>query len=145
MNTGTIPEGAFLPGLDHFYLGYAKVGQLHESENYKDPHIAHAITLFDEEIRQDSANVAAYHYRGKARNVQNRFEEALQDLEYAISLDPKRANIYYDLGHTLGHLNRDRDSYNALGVLVMLDPDFIGAYLSLAQGYSSFRVPSGVR
>jgi len=112
---------------------YAKEGELKALREYKDA------------IELDPKNALAYYHR--ARFMANfKFaggfllwspEDILNDLQKAISLDPKLAGAYSTLGKIYDRMNEEKKAIEAYETAVRLDSSIVEAQLSLAEKYAN--------
>lgn len=77
----------------------------------------------------------AYYYRGFAYREKLLYDQAIEDYDRAIDLDPAITMAYYHKGNilwSLGQLERAIDSYDQV---IALNPKYPEAYFSRAEAY----------
>jgi len=70
--------------------------------------------LFEELVRDSRSNPTYYYGLGYALNQLGEYEEALNNLNIAIKLNPNFGNYYYDKCHSLLNLNRQGEVLDVL-------------------------------
>ena len=75
---------------------------------YNTSRFAEAEQQFTEAIKYDKNNYEAYYYRGCAKVNQERFDEAILDLQKALELKPDYADAEFTMGR-IYFLKEDRD------------------------------------
>ncbi len=74
------------------------------------------------------ALVILHFTRAKAYLVQERYEEALQDFQRVLELNPLYARAWYSKGATLGKLKRGDEALAAYEEAIRLDPHYVAAW-----------------
>ncbi|MCS6926567.1 MAG: tetratricopeptide repeat protein [Candidatus Binatia bacterium] len=82
--------------------------------------------------------LAAFHLnRGVAARRQQRFDEALHELQQAVSVDPGSSTPHLELGQTYEEAGRVAEAVQEYHAAVQADPKNLAAQLRLAQGYNT--------
>jgi WD40 repeat protein/tetratricopeptide (TPR) repeat protein len=129
-----LARGAGYPTETH--LAESNVLMLRGSKYFDAGEFDQAIACYNEVIRLDPRNAAAYNNRGVAYDVKDDEERALADLSEAIRLDPKRAPAYCSRAQV--HIRRG-DHNRALAdasEAVRLAPRFAAVYHFRSRIYS---------
>jgi serine/threonine protein kinase len=101
-------------------------GTFHRLQKYDE-----ALTAYEQAIRLDPNNAAAYNYKGVALHNLKRYDEALVAYERAIRLNPNdgfAALAYNNKGVTLHNLKRYDEALVAYEQAIRLDPNDAFAY-----------------
>ncbi|MFQ6024863.1 MAG: tetratricopeptide repeat protein [Acidiferrobacterales bacterium] len=72
----------------------------------------------------------AYYQRGLAYSKKNLCEQAMEDLNEAIRLNPKFARAYYHRGYVLRRTDQDDQAIEDYNRAIRLDPEFVPAYIN---------------
>jgi tetratricopeptide (TPR) repeat protein len=96
-----------------------------------------AIQGYDQAIRLDPKNAAAYNGRGGAYQAKGDDDHAIADYDQEIRLDPKYAGAFYNRGSAYGakgdldHAIADYDQ------AIRLDPKYAGAFYNRGSAYGA--------
>ncbi|MFN8243608.1 MAG: tetratricopeptide repeat protein [Ferruginibacter sp.] len=110
-------EGIFIKGLYYSYTGDKKK----------------AISFFDKSLALDYTFMFAYREKGIALYDMGKYEEALNVLNRAITLQNNYDEGYYWMGRCLEKLNRTEEAIESYRTALSYDPDFIEAKEALAK------------
>ncbi len=78
----------------------------------------------------------AYANRGSFRGRSGRIDEAIPDLEKAISINPKMANVYESMGNAYGSKGQMDKSLEAFSKAIELEPDNANYFLNRAISHA---------
>ncbi len=92
----------------------------------------------------DTTLEAAYYFLGESYLNQNRPEEAIPNLEGALTITPTDADALYKLGMAYQTTGRAEAALEKYHKAVRLVPDFVEAYTGMIASYSSLNQPSYV-
>jgi tetratricopeptide (TPR) repeat protein len=100
---------------------------------------AHDLDLARKEfegVEKDPATAAAAHfYLGRLANLQGRFDDAVHELEQALTLNPQYADAYAEMGVLLVKQKKYAEAEQKLGRALALDPNHYIANLNLMMAY----------
>ena len=89
-----------------------------------------------ESVEKDPATAAAAHfYLGRLANLQGRFDDAVQELDQALALNPRYADAYAEMGVLLVKQKKYAEAEKKLDRALALDPDHYIANLNLMMAY----------
>jgi tetratricopeptide (TPR) repeat protein len=95
-----------------------------------------AVDFYNEEIRVNATNVAAYYQRGMLWNNQGESDKAIADFSEVIRPDPKHAAAYGDRGYSWATKKQYDKSIADLTEAVRLDPGYAWAYVNRGYAWS---------
>ena len=87
-----------------------------------------AISAYDQAIRIDPKDAAAYNNRGIAKDDLEQYQDAIKDYNEAIRLDLKYAAAYYNRGIAKANLKQYQDAIKDYNEAIRLDPKYAAAY-----------------
>ena len=68
--------------------------------------------------------VEVYKLRGKIRFGMDHINQSINDLSYAIEIEPQNAELYYWRGMSYEYLNQNEEALKNLKISLELDPNF---------------------
>ncbi len=86
------------------------------------------LTLIINSDAPDDIKAGAYNNRGLAKHDLQRYEEAIEDYDKAIELQPKLANAWFNRGNAKGSLQRHEEAIADFDTAIELQPDYAKAY-----------------
>jgi tetratricopeptide (TPR) repeat protein len=92
---------------------------------------------FDEAIRLDPNNAAAYNNRGDSYAKLGQYEKAIEDFDEAIRLDPNYANAYHNRGITYAILGQNESAIENYTEVIRIDPNYANAYSFRGLAYAN--------
>ena len=91
------------------------------------------LELLDAKLRHHPRNASLYYHRGKLYTSMGRGQEAVKDLEKAVSLDDDECDYYTALGDAYFSTGNVGKSYGALRQALQLDPENKEANLKMGE------------
>ena len=101
--------------------------ELQEEGSYRE-----VIAEYDEAIRVDPRDAAAYKNRGAAYEELGQYQRAIEDLDQAIHLDPHFAGAYNTRASVYFKLGQYQRSVEDVGQAISLAPELAGSYAGRA-------------
>ncbi len=83
---------------------------------------AHALTLATQVTEIQNSNASAWHLLGVSHLNSGNNEQAVRYLEHAFSVDPKHADIAYQLAYSYYRSNRPEDAKNTISIARLQHP-----------------------
>ncbi|GAB4482210.1 MAG: hypothetical protein Kow00124_30890 [Anaerolineae bacterium] len=105
--------------------------------HYNQGRYGQAINAFDEAIRINPQNAAAYYNRGQAQYDLGNYEAALADFSAVIALHPDYPWVYEERGQTYLALERYEEALADFDHMIALKPQYALAYFYRAQAHDT--------
>ena len=86
------------------------------------------ISAYDQAIRLDPGNSAAYNNRGSVKAELKQNEEAIEDFDRAIRLNPNHSVAYYNRGNAKVSLEQYEEAIKDYDQAIRLNPKYSAAY-----------------
>jgi tetratricopeptide (TPR) repeat protein len=96
-----------------------------------------SITLFDHTLKVTDYNWFAYNLRGYAYNDLGNYNQAIEDLNRAIEINPGYADPYLTRGNAYNSLGNYRQAIEDYGRAIKIKPSYADGYLSRGNAYKS--------
>ncbi len=103
--------------------------------HYSQGRYGQAINAFDEAIRINPQNAAAYYNRGQAQYDLGNYQAALDDFSTVIALYPDYPWVYEERGQTYLALERHEEALADFDHMIALKPQYALAYFYRAQAH----------
>jgi len=94
-----------------------------------------AALMFSRAIKINPNNDQAHYYLGYVRQIQGRFEEAINELKETIKINPTYAEAYRSLGKVYLEQDHPRLALQEFTEAAKIDPDLADIYFDLAKVY----------
>ena len=111
-----------------FSIGYLYQEGKPEVAEKPDSLYKKAVDAYNQAIRLDPDDAAAYNNRGNAKDDLKQYEEAIKDYNEAIRLDPGDAAAYYNRGNAKRNIEQYEEAIKDYNEAIRLDPDNAAAY-----------------
>jgi tetratricopeptide (TPR) repeat protein len=90
-----------------------------------------ALTIWRDSVDKRPSNPRAHSNLGSALEEAGRIQEAIEQLEQALRINPSFADAHYNLGHAFAQLGQERRAVEQYEQAVRIKPDFAEAHNNL--------------